>query len=607
MTRRTVLAATAALAAAGGAVALAPSAFADVDDFSYSRYEVDMHLGTTEDGRARLDVTETWVAEFPDHDQNRGIVRGIPTDYRGAPTEPTDVSVTDGSGAPVVFESDDEEIDGIDYRVLSIDDDTFKHGTTTYVISYTLENVAFAPDREEGTPDELYWDLLPGGTPQPIGVATATITVDPDVAARYTGELLCFTGAHGSTDPCEVTESGSGGGLVLEAELRERVPGQEWTVAVQFEPGTFTRPFIGSETPFARAVGWVWGALAALTTGFVAVTAKRRWRHAPGRGIVIAQYEPEPDVPLRLAAALLGGSATKARVFPAEVVALAVAGSVRLVVTDPGARTPTFEVERAGDPPAGEGSVAETLRAAYDALFPGGERVNALDRRDEKLYARIQRLDRVRLTRGFLEKPADRIPARIGRFSALAGGVVGVALLAACAIIGAGGAFLAVFIVTLLHVVLSLTFGAAPKLRTERGSRALEHLRGLREFIELAEADRLRMLQSVEGAERIDVGDDRQLVRLYERLLPWAVLFGQERSWSEALAARYDALGAPAWWSDGGAGFRTGVFVGAMSSTNATLAPSRFAPSGGSASSGSGFSGGGFSGGGGGGGFSGGR
>lgn len=67
------------------------------------------------------------------------------------------------------------------------------------------------------------------------------------------------------------------------------------------------------------------------------------------------------------------------------------------------------------------------------------------------------------------------------------------------------------------------------------------HLTGLREYIALAEAGPLRFLQSNEGAElRDDVSADAGEARLQryllnERLLPYAVLFGLERSWIRVL------------------------------------------------------------------------
>ena len=80
-----------------------------------------------------------------------------------------------------------------------------------------------------------------------------------------------------------------------------------------------------------------------------------------------------------------------------------------------------------------------------------------------------------------------------------------------------------------------------------------EHLEGLRQYLALAEADRLRVLQSPSGAElrATDAADaagaaeaDAPLARfhLHERLLPYAVLFGLEREWIAKLRLEYADL-----------------------------------------------------------------
>ena len=78
-----------------------------------------------------------------------------------------------------------------------------------------------------------------------------------------------------------------------------------------------------------------------------------------------------------------------------------------------------------------------------------------------------------------------------------------------------------------------------------------EHLDGLRQYLELAEADRLRKLQSPSGAEltaadAAATGDahDAPLARfhLHERLLPYAVIFGVEREWIAKLKLEHAAL-----------------------------------------------------------------
>jgi hypothetical protein len=87
-----------------------------------------------------------------------------------------------------------------------------------------------------------------------------------------------------------------------------------------------------------------------------------------------------------------------------------------------------------------------------------------------------------------------------------------------------------------------------------------EHLEGLRRYLELAETDRLRVLQSPSGAElrATDaaaagagtgaatgagaVSGPLARFHLHERLLPYAVLFGVEREWIRRLRLEHAAL-----------------------------------------------------------------
>ena len=82
-----------------------------------------------------------------------------------------------------------------------------------------------------------------------------------------------------------------------------------------------------------------------------------------------------------------------------------------------------------------------------------------------------------------------------------------------------------------------------------------EHLAGLKQYIELAEADRLRVLQSPSGAElrMTDAAAPEPVVtpepsdpvarfHLHERLLPYAVVFGLEREWIAKLKLEHTEL-----------------------------------------------------------------
>jgi len=163
------------------------------------------------------------------------------------------------------------------------------------------------------------------------------------------------------------------------------------------------------------------------------------------------------------------------------------------------------------------------------------------------------------------------------------------------------GAFFGIFIAAVLMF--------RPAQLTEKGREAKDFLEGMKLYLTVAEGERLRVLQSPQGAERIDVGNNLELVKLYEKLLPWAVLWGVEDQWMRELELRVASLDEAPDWFIGRNGFEVSIFSTALRGMNTTVtAPTASWSSSGSGSSFSGGSfGGGFSGGGGGGGGGGGR
>lgn len=88
-------------------------------------------------------------------------------------------------------------------------------------------------------------------------------------------------------------------------------------------------------------------------------------------------------------------------------------------------------------------------------------------------------------------------------------------------------------------------------------------------------------------------------MKLYERVLPYAMLFGQEAEWNKQLGAYYEYINSqPDWYQGNSTAFNAAIFVGAMSSFSTSTTTYTIS----SSSSSSGSSGGGSSGGGGGGG-----
>ncbi|MFJ4015603.1 DUF2207 domain-containing protein [Microbacterium sp. NPDC090014] len=589
--------AAAAAAAAGPAPAAGASTAirADVDDFSYASWDARYEVGLDDDGRSHMHVTESLTARFPEVDQNKGIVRGLPTSYENAWLDVRVLSVTDETGADVPYETEQE--DGL-LLVLTGDDD-YVRGLTTYVIEYEMRDVILAAD--SGV-DEFYWDLLPLDSTQPVEDFRAEIVFDETMTDRLTGNARCYTGYQGSTNECDLVASPDGAQFAVEA--KELSPGEGITVAVGFDPGTAVQPSARQPDPVTDTVPAIaaLGGLGLSVGSWIAVSAFKKKRRTSS-GIIVAQYDVPDSLPPLLAAGIVPGAKDP---IPAEIIHLAVRGLLRIEEgTD-------VEQPRLRRLPGGR--IPDELDAqALDALFVGADAAGVAEvpSSSEDFAARMKTLSQsgieAAVSRGLTTKARSR-GAMILQWCAIGVVLAGFAL-GLWGIIGgrvtAIPAFVAIAFGVFL-VLLSSFYGFSKHtVLTAEGARLYEYLMGVREFIRVAEADRLRMLQSYTGAERRQDGSANVIV-VYERLLPYAMLFGMENEWGAILEQvyAYEQRGA-SWIGDPSAPFVRGQLVAfaATSHASATYA----APSASSSSSAGGSFGGGFSGGGGGGGFSGGR
>jgi uncharacterized membrane protein YgcG len=152
--------------------------------------------------------------------------------------------------------------------------------------------------------------------------------------------------------------------------------------------------------------------------------------------------------------------------------------------------------------------------------------------------------------------------------------------------------------------VIVLAFSFIMPAKSEAGVTAYDALLGLKDYIKLAEADRIKFLQSPEGAEKLPVAGQfdpktpEAKVKLFEKLLPYAMLFNLEKDWAKQFNDIYTS--PPSWYQGGNwSAFNAGYLVGSLNDFGTSTTQSFSSPS---DSSGSGFSGGGAGGGGGGGG-----
>jgi uncharacterized membrane protein YgcG len=602
----------------------APGAPAGVDDFTFDSFDGVYELSRDDSDRSLLTVTETFVAEFPDFDQNHGPLRVIPSTYEGHPIQFGLQSITDENGDGWNYEQSYEDGN----IILKIGDaDTYVHGQQTYVITYTMKDVtAFFEDSGD---DEFFWDTNGVLWSQPFGTVTAHVILGDGLSGALNGNASCYYGYDGATDQCDITQTDTG----FDATVSDLSSFQGMTVAIGFVKGTFAEaPFdIFAYVPlpmFVGLAGTIGGALLALILRFTVL------RGAKGTGIVVAQYEPDDSISPLLAANLVN-KAKKG--MAASIVDLAVRRKIRIVEKpDEGffASGTTFGVQRIGDDSGVDtddervlnalfaltGISFARLRSAFGMSAPGlitigqpaaspapvaDSEVRWLTKKDQilgqqvvsitKAVAAEAKTRKLRSNPPFLPIAIVAVLLVVGFLFLLVGGFgsqseVGITL-------GVFGTIAAAWIGVGALIMLG---GQRPL--TKEGALAVEHLEGLREYIRLAEADRLQMLQSVTGAEREKLdktaADGPDVIKIYEKLLPYAVIFGLEKEWAGELAKYYDTN--PPDWYAGTTAFNAGYFAASIGSLSTSVSTSYSGSS--SSSSSGGSSGGGSSGGGGGGG-----
>jgi uncharacterized membrane protein YgcG len=581
---------------------------AGTDDFTFDSWHSDFRLGRSPEGHSTLTTIETIVARFPETDQNHGIRRAIPTHYDGHPTGLRLVSVTDENGTPRASQTETSGDTGDEFLTVTSAADDFVHGAQTYVITYRQENVTLTPDN--ASDQEFYWEVNGTGWAQPFGDVSATLTVAPELVSSLTGQTACYQGGAASGAPCAGISTEAGGSRVT-ATAGSLAPYEGLTLVVGFQAGTFVpRDDSFTATPFP-SIG-LGGAILGLVGAAMAIYARAtRWRNAQGRPTIIAEYLPPKGVNL-LQAGNVTRTATKA--MTAAFLSFAVRGNVRILEGD-GKKHFLLELRHAD-------GLDQTERAVLARLFPGLQpgTLRDLKAKDTALATGLQKELRAStsqvVTGGLREKKGGSL-RRWLLLGAVASAVIAVAASVAALASEIGGGWPALTLVLgILFAALTVGLTASVRPLTTAGSELRDYLEGVKLYIGVAETDRLRVLQSPQGALRSPyrpdvasvLGDDGaadpirplQVLKLYERLLPFAVLFGQEKSWSAVLGDYYARSGSQPDWYSGSAPFNAAWFASGISTFASSTAASWSGTA--SSSSSSGMGGGGSVGGGGGGG-----
>jgi hypothetical protein len=596
-----------------------------------------------------LTVVETIRVRAERQQIRRGIYRDFPTRYRDRSGRrvrvPFEVLSVTRDGRPEPWHV---EPAGAGRRVYIGSADVFlARGEYTYELTYrTSRQIGFFEEH-----DELYWNVTGNDWVFPIARALATIRLPEPVFADH-WRLDAYTGIEGARGQDYRVEIIDGQGVRFETS-RVLNPHEGLTVAVGFPKGIMVPPttaeiwghFLGDN------LGGILGLVGLHLTLAWYLFAWFRVGRDPAAGAIYARYEaPEGYSPGMLRYVWKMGYDTTA--LAAALVSLGLKNAVGIEK-----QGSTYRVEKKD-----RGTEAKTENALLKALFNGGgtlrfepanhSRVSGAIRAHEKaLSARLEgryfNRNRSWLIPGIFlslvaalamvalaptEEVGLAIPLTVflvvwnsfvfamvvaaARAWRDLKGVVGKAqalltTLFSLPFVIAGLVFIGVFgwlvgVVSLLVLLgllaINVVFYQLIKAPTLLGRRLLDHIEGLRLYLNVAER------QDIESRHR---DAPPQTLEEFERLLPYAVALDAADTWGRRFAdaiRRAEQAGTVqtrSWYpvtASGGTGFSTAGLTGGLASGLASaVASSSRAPGSSSGGGGGGSSGGGGGGGGGGG------
>ncbi len=570
---------------------------AAVSDFKILSFTADYYLERDDQKVSILKVSEEIIAEFPNTDQNHGILRAIPASYDGHTLSLRVESVTDENGKPWNYTTEDQN----DNLVLKIGDaDKYVHGRQSYRINYSMRNVISFND----TGDEFYWDINGDQWTQSFDTVTARVHIPKTLATSLDGQKRCFAGFFGQTNEqtCSIEVLEANDETVLTSTANNLSPSKTLTLVIGFNKDTFQLgPEIAAEKRREQII-LIAVAISAVTppiyTGF---WLYRRWkqfgRDPSGRGVIVPEYLAPQNLDALSSSAILKEH-VESKAVSALIIELAVKKYLKIYeIPKKGIFGKTdYEIEVIQDPSGLSNEQMQALRMFFSDGVVKDSKVK-LSILKNKLYSEMPKLsknvDAKLFEQGYFASNPDTTRSsytKRGIILIVIGSVISILLFT---IPFGVGLIVSGFIIILVAKIMPA--------RSQRGVEARDYLLGLRDYMKLAEADRLKFLQSPQGAEKLPAGvdpkDPKSQVKLFESLLPYAMLFGIEKDWAKQFEHLYTQ--PPDWYSGNWSTFSAVHLASSLGGFSASSAASFTSPS---SSGSSGFGGGGFSGGGGGGG-----
>ncbi len=503
--------------------------------------------------------------------EKHGIYRDIPVSYRvlGGFRRPTIIQMksikyypeNDSSSTKTGYE---KSLTNGYIRFKIGEEEELISGNYIFELSYTIQNLTNYFDDH----DELYQNITGNNWTVPIDKAISTISLPGEITKD-----ICFTGVKGSNESnCTITKLTN---YKVEVEANHLGSNEGLTVALAMPKGTLADTRARQRREFFIANAGILLPIPTILGLFFFVKRNNRNKKLT----VIPHYDaPKGIYPLLSYKILRTFNTNKA--ISAEIIRLAITGYIK--IEQEGKKKYILHRTEKSDE-----KLNETQKLLLNGIFEDKDQVNINDLQSSfyKTVASINSaLGKEEVESGYMNKKSLNIKNAMFALGVLFV-VPGVFLIG----LAVQYAFIGWTLGLLLSGIAIIIAAIFIDVRAKKGNSVYYELQGLKMYINTAEKRRIEFHN-----------DPKKYSGVFEKLLPYAMIFGLERKWAKEFE---DIYKQPDWYEGDFDTFNTVMLANSISNINNNITSNvaEYSSSG-AGSWGSGFSGGSSGGGGGGGG-----
>ncbi len=470
-------------------------------------------------------------------------------------------------------------------------------GSVKYRLVYSLQKVITFKPEENPNQDEFFWNVTGNSWEVPIKKSEAIISFPSDIETEKWA-FACFTGKIGSTEKECLFEAAGKNQVKFESKWELGV-GDGLSVIAGFPRGIINEPTVTENFWFTlkyNLIYYIFLLIPLVSFVFLFTNWFLKGRDPKGKGTIIPFYAP-PDNLTPVEIGTLFDEKADPKDFSSSIINLAVKGYLKIREVESKAlfgifkNKPSYQLIVRKDDNLPAGAEKEIFKVIL-GLTASEQKVVTLDQLQNIFPRKIDALKAAvydsLVRKGYFPKSPESVRKNYFLVGLIIF-IVGVIFTAnSFGLIGAGS--------LVITGGMIMVFGYFMPQKTIKGVDAYEKILGLKEYLEVAEKDRINFHNA--PAKRPEV---------FEKLLPYAMILGVEKEWAKQFESIYTAN--PSWYEGGSSlnTFNTFYLISALDSfsevANASMGVKNeggIASGGGSGFGGGGFSGGGFGGGGGG-------